>query len=100
MSANITAASCLSRCSPIEKRTSAIRGGPGAARVEIPLMTRHSIAGVHWPGTGSVEHETQPVSVWTAQRKHCAQAVRLRRTTLYPLSYRRADRHDTCGVCV
>jgi len=37
-------------------------------------MTRHSIAGVHWPGTGSVEHETQPVSVWTAQRKHCAQA--------------------------
>ena len=46
-------------------------------------------------GTGSIERKPQPVSLWIPLSKHYAQAVRLRRPTLYPLSYRRAasDQH-------
>ena len=42
-----------------------------------------------------LERKTPPLSLGIPLSKHYAQAVRLRRPTLYPLSYRRAASNDT-----
>ena len=60
------------------------------AHVEILLISEHQYRRRAVLGRGSVEPEPQLVCLWIALRRRYVQAIRLRRPTLYPLSYRRA----------
>jgi hypothetical protein len=60
------------------------------AHVEILLISEHQYRRRAVLGRGSVEPKPQLVCLWIALRKRYVQAVRLRRPTLYPQSYRRA----------